>query len=114
MDAVTAHFRPILTDATLPVMDRYIKGRRVSRINAVSARTLLTGIFADAGLKAEVVGQRYRARVIVELSPGTVLRLYVRYRDLSDGARMQETVKAVLDLKDAIARLGYGTAIRKG
>ena len=111
MDLVLAHFETLLPDATRPRMQRYLRGRRISDIYATRARNLITGLFADAGLEAGVTGQRYRARVETALSPDTLLRFYVRYRDLADKEAMNGTLKAVLDLRDALGRLGSGTAL---
>ena len=114
MDLVLAHFETLLPDATRPLMQRYLKGRRISDINAICARNLVTGLFADAGLDACVTGQRYRARVETELLPDTLLRFYVRYRDMTDEGFMNDTLKAVLDLKDALGRLGGGITVTRG
>lgn len=111
LDIVLAYFEPLLRERTLPVMQHYLKGRRVSEINAAAARAILSGAFGGAGLDAEVTGQRYRARVDVKIRPGTVLRLYVRYRDLAKEGIVGDTLKAVLDLKDALTRLGPGASV---
>ena len=112
MDAFTSHFAPALTERTRAVQQRYLQQRRVSQINAVTASALIPEEFRKAGLKAEVFGQRYRAKVIVPLA-GTSVRFYVRYKDLGREGLMDDVIKAVLDLKDALNRLGYGAVVKR-
>ena len=112
MEAFTAHFIPILTERTLAVQQRYMKQRRISEINAITARELISAGFRKAGLTAEVTGQRYRAKVVVSLPAGN-LRFYVRYKDLGREGIMDDVVRAVLDLKDAVTRLGQGVMLSK-
>lgn len=67
MDAFTAHFIPllILMERTQPIQQRYMQQRRVSQINAITACALIPEEFKKAGLKAQVSGQKYRAKVVV-------------------------------------------------
>lgn len=44
---------------------------------------------------------------------GTSVRFYVRYKDMNREDLMDDIIKAVLDLKDAINRLGYGCVVSK-
>ena len=111
LDIVLAYFEPLLRERTLPVMQRYLKGRRVSELNATAARVILSEALGKAGLDAKVTGQRYRARVDVKIQPGTILRFYVRYKDLPKEGLVGDTLKAALDLKDALMRLGPGASV---
>ena len=111
-DAFTAHFIPLLMERTLPIQQRYMRQRRVSQINATTAQALIPAEFKKVGLKAEVSGQKYRAKVIVPLT-GTSVRFYVRYKDMNREGLIDDIIKAVLDLKDAIDRLGYGCVVSK-
>lgn len=112
MDAFTAHFIPILMERTLPIQQRYMQQRRVSQINATTASALIPEEFKKVGLMAQVSGQKYRAKVVVPLT-GTSVRFYVRYKDMNREGLMDDIIKAVLDLKDAINRLGYGCLVSK-
>lgn len=107
-----AHFIPILTERTLPIQQRYMQQRRVSQINAITASALIQEGFKKVGLTAQVIGQKYRAKVVVPLM-GTSVRFYVSYKDLKREGLMDDIIKAVLDLKDAINRLGYGCVVYK-
>jgi len=112
MDAYTSYFVPVLMEKTLPIQQRYMQQRRVSQLNAITARALIPEEFKKVGLKAEVTGQKYRAKVVVTL-PATNVRFYVRYKDIWREGIMDEVIRAVLDLKEAINRLGPGVLVSK-
>ena len=112
MDAFTAHFVPKLTERTTVIQQRYMQQRRVSQINAITAGALIPEEFKKVGLNAQVIGQKYRAKVVVPLT-GTNVRFYVRYKEMNREGLMDYIIKAVLDLKDAIDRLGYGAIVSK-
>lgn len=114
MEALLAHFRPKVIDAIRPVQQRYMQNRMVSEINATAAKGLLTAVFAEKGLQAEVEGQRHRAKVVMKLAPSMQVKFYVRYRDLNEKEGIaDEVVQAVLDLKDAVTRLGSGVVLSR-
>lgn len=106
------HFAERLTERTREIRQRYLQERRVREINAITAKALITSAFADAGMNASVSGQRYRACVTATLAGGRRLRLYVRYRDLSDPGLMERVLRAVADLEDALGRLGPGACVK--
>ena len=113
LDAVLAHFAPLLRDATVPLRQRYLKGRRVQQINATSAGALIKAAFSQAGFKAQVKGQRYRAKVEIPITPKTSLFFYVRYRDLGTEGIMDGIVNAVRDLQQNVQRLGSEVTIKR-
>ena len=114
LEALLAYFRPKVIDAIRPVQQRYMQNRMVSEINATAAKGLLLAVFAERGLPAEVEGQRYRAKVEVRLAPSLRVKFYVRYRDLNEKEGVAEdVVQAVLDLKDAVTRLGSGVMMSR-
>lgn len=112
MDAFTGYFIPFLTEETRTIQQRYLKQRRVSQINAITAKAIIPEEFKKAGLKAVVEGQKYRAKVLVSLN-GTSVRFYVRYKDLGKEGIMDDVIQAVLDLRDALNRLGYGAVVKR-
>lgn len=112
MDAFTGYFIPFLTESTRVVQQRYLQQRRISQINAVTATAIIPEEFKKVGLKAQVSGQKYRAKVQVPLN-GTIVRFYVRYKDMGKEGIMDDVIKAVLDLKDALIRLGYGAVVKR-
>ena len=112
MDAFTGYFIPFLTEQTRTIQQRYLKQRRVAQINAITANAIIPEEFKKVGLKAKVEGQKYRAKVLVSLN-GTSVRFYVRYKDLGKEGIMDDVIKAVVDLKDALDRLGYGAVVKR-
>lgn len=112
-DLVLAHFIPMLKEATIPIRDRYLKGRRIQAINATTARAVITSALETAGFKAAVVGQRYRARVEVDVTDKSSLSFYVRYKDVMNGEVMAAVIKSVLQIRDAVSQLGYGVLIKR-
>lgn len=114
LEALIAHFRPKLIEAIRPVQQKFLQRRMVANINGITAGELIPAAFAEAGLRVRVEGQTVRAKVQVELGGGPILRFYVRYSDLRKREdAVDNAVKAVLDLKDAVSRLGYGVVINK-
>ena len=112
-DAAVAPYLPELRSRTQALKEKYLKGRKVSAINFATAEALIQDAFARRGLTADVNGQRYRARVLAKLPDGNMVRFYVKYRDLAKEKLMDGILDAVEDLSDAMARLGYGAAVRK-
>ena len=95
-----------------PIRQRFLKRRAAYRINKVTASSLIPAAFKEAGLKAEVTGQQYRAKVEVPLPSGNLLRLYIRYKDLTKEGHIEEVVSAVTDLCDVLTRLGGAVSIK--
>ena len=112
-DAAVAPYLPELRARTQALKEKYLKGRKVSAINFASAEALIHDAFAKRGLRADVNGQRYRARVVAKLPDGNMVRFYVKYRDLAKEKLMDGIMDALEDLSDALARLGYGAAVKK-
>ena len=112
MEAFVGYFIPILMERTRPIQQRYMKQRKVSQINAITATAIISEAFKKVGLKPEIWGQKYRAKVLVALD-GFIVRFYVRYRDLGKEGIMDDVIKAVMDVKDALGRLGYGSTVKR-
>jgi len=114
LEVLLGYFRPKVVEAIRPIQQRYLQNRMVSQINATTAKSILPAVFAEKGLQASVEGQRYRAKVEVRLAPSLQVKFYVRYRDLNEKDGIAEdVVQAVLDLKDAIMRLGGGVKLSR-
>ena len=114
LQRIQEHFMPGLMERTSEIKQRYLKGRKVQEINSITATALITSAFADAGMAVTVTPQRYRALVVVRLFKDRVLRMYVRYRDLSDLELMETVVGAVRDLRASLEKLGAGACVRNG
>jgi hypothetical protein len=106
--------RPVLTERMREIQLRYLRSRKVSQLNSVTAKVLIEGTFKAAGLDVVVTGQRYRARVEVPMPPGHVVRFYIGYKKLlkEDGI-LEETLDAVRKLMEALGKLGYGAAVKR-
>lgn len=113
LNQILAHYKELLTERTIPIRDKYLRGRKVSEINAITAKAIIAGRMQEAGYDdAEITGQRYRARVEVPIGKCNRVRFYVRYKDLTNEERLNEAVSAVGDLKNALERLGYGATVK--
>ena len=106
--------KPILTEKMRDIQLRYLRSRKVSQLNGVTAKALIEGTFKAAGLDVEVTGQRYRARVEVAMPHSHVVRFYISYkRLLKEDGILEETMDAVRNLVDALGKLGYGAAVKR-
>lgn len=114
LEALLAHFRGMLTERTIPVRDRYLRSRRVSEINAVAAKAVITGRLREAGYDCEVTGQRYRARVEVRVARGYTLRFYVYYKNINREGFLEGVAGAVGRIREDLESLGHGAVLKRG
>ena len=114
LEALLAHFRGTLTQRTIPVRDRYIRSRKVSEINAVTAKSVITARLKEAGYEGEVTGQRYRARVEVRVARGYMLRFYVYYKNVCREGFLDGVIRAVGRIREDLESLGHGAVLKKG
>ena len=108
----TMHFLPLIQERTLAVKLRYDKEQAVWKIRGTSAEAQIIAAFEEVGMQAVVERQRYRAKVAVDLG-GRKLRFYVGYKTLEKEDTLANTVQAVLDLKDALCRIGGDVRISR-
>lgn len=114
LDVLLGFFRPKLLDEISRIQTEYMRQRMVSNINATTAQQLLPQAFAKEGLRALVEGQTHRAKVEIMLSPMMKLKFYVRYRDLNGKKDIvDKVVRAVLDINDAVGRIGTSVMITR-
>lgn len=76
------------------------------QVEAATARGILLPAFDQAGLEADIVCQRYRAKVTVRLTARQSLSFYVSYKSIREEHAQEKLVSAVLDLQDAAGRIG--------
>ena len=69
-------------------------------------------LFAAQALEDEQL-QRYRSRVDVKLNPMTTVRFYVPYKKMNQEGLLDETLAALLEMKNALEKLGKGASIRR-
>ncbi len=113
LNAVLTRLRPVLIERTRAIQLRYLQSRKVSQLNAVTAKALIEATFKAAGLCAEVSGQRYRARVEVPMPPGHAVRFYISYKKLMMDGVLEDAVEAVKNLVVSLRKLGYGTVVKR-
>ena len=113
LDAVLAHFTPILIERTKPIRHRFLQELKIKQINSTTAKAVIGARFAELGMSAYVEGQKYRAKVIVSIPCGHVVRFYVKYKDLNNknSTAFEDAVDALRQLDVLLPRLGYGAAI---
>ena len=114
LEALLAHFRGTLIQRTIPVRDRYLRSRRVSEINAITAKAVITARLKEAGYEGEVTGQRYRARVEVRVARGYKLRFYVYYKNVGREGFLDGVIRAVGRIREDLESLGHGAVLKKG
>jgi hypothetical protein len=114
LEALLAHFRGTLTQRTIPVRDRYLRSRKVSEINAITAKAIITARLKETGYESEVTGQRYRAKVEVRVARGYTLRFYVSYKNVNREGFLDGVIQAVGRIQTDLESLGHGAMLKKG
>ena len=114
LEALLAHFKGVLTERTILVRDRYVKSRKVSEINAITAKAVITARLKEAGYESVVTGQRYRAKVVVQVARGYRLRFYVSYKNVCREGFLDGGVGAVGRIREDLDSLGYGVVLERG
>ena len=110
---IMVHYQPLLYERIDEVRRRILQARKVTEINAATAKVLITERFREIGLKARVTGQMYRARVEVTVSSSYQVRFYVNYKKMLQEGVLDNAVAAVQDLAKAMDRLGYGAVVER-
>lgn len=110
---IMVHYQPLLYERIDGVRRRILQARKVTEINAATAKVLITERFREIGLKAQVTGQMYRARVEVTVSSSYQVRFYVNYKKMLQEGVLDNAVTAVQDLAKAMDRLGYGAVVER-
>jgi hypothetical protein len=107
-----AHYQPILYERIGSIRQKFLQSRRVSEINAATARALIQSHFHAAGLDARVTGQLYRARVEVNVPPYHV-RFYLNYKKMLQEGVLENSLAAVQNLVKGMEQLGYGAVVER-
>lgn len=113
LEALLAHFRGTLMQRTIPIRDRYLRSRKVSEINAITAKAVITARLKEAGYESEVTGQRYRAKVEVRVARGYTLRFYVSYKNVDREGFLDGVIQAVGRIQADLESLGHGVVLKK-
>ena len=105
LDLTITHFLPQMQERARAAQLHYTKEQTLWKIKGTSAEALIKKAFNDAGMRAVVECQKYRAKVIIDLG-GRTLRIYVGFKALEQEDTLPNVTRAVLDLKDAVCRIG--------
>lgn len=105
LDLMVQHLLPRMREQATAVQLSYTKELTKWKIRGISATESIKQAFGDAGLKAGILCQKFRAKVVVDLG-GRSLLFYVPYKTLEQPDTLPKLVQAVLDLKDAACRIG--------
>lgn len=113
LDQIIAHLEPQMTERARAVQLHYSQNETIWQIQSTSAKAQIEKAFKDKGIKVTVDAQRYRARVLAYLG-GHTPRFYVGFKALEKGEEVLEgVVQAVLDMRDALVRLGTDVKVSK-
>lgn len=83
----------------------------VKNINSASAEALVRQVMKEAGLKYQYIGQQYRAKIAVKITPTSKLIFHINYKKINEF--LPEAVASAKQLKELMSKLGKGTAIYK-
>ena len=112
MDQTLAHFEPELIRRTLAFREKFLHERKITEINSAAAEALINERLEALGLEGSVKGGCYGASVEVTLGGSTYVRFRVNYKKMTDPGYMDDTFRALTDLKDAVLRLGLDVRIK--
>ena len=99
---IMVHYQPLLYERIDEVRRRILQARKVTEINAATAKVLITERFREIGLKARVT-----------VSSSYQVRFYVNYKKMLQEGVLDNAVAAVQDLAKAMDRLGYGAVVER-
>lgn len=105
--------KPKVWEAISEQRTKRVKQHTITAINFARASGIISEALSAAGLKHTIYEQRYRARVEVRIGSLTVVRFYVKYKDLEREEAADEMMVALRDLQDALQRLGPGVFLRR-
>ena len=110
---IVLQYQPVLYERIGEVRQRLLQSRKVTEINAATAKALITGRFREIGLKVQVTGQMYRARVEVTTPSSYRVRFYLSYKKMLQEGVLDNAVAAVQDVVKAMDALGYGAIVER-
>lgn len=105
LNRLICRLEPGMKQQAQAIQLHYNKEQTLWKIRSTASKARIEKAFGDAGLRTYVDAQCYRARVVAEVGSYKV-RLYVGYKALEQENTLDDVVHAVLDLRDALYRLG--------
>ena len=83
----------------------------VKNINSTSAEALVRQAMHEAGLEYQYLGQQYRAKIAVKITPTIKLVFHLSYKKINE--LLPEAVESAKQMKELASKLGKSTAIYK-
>ena len=112
MNQFVSRFEPQMRERASMVQLHYNKELTLWKLRSTSAEASIAPAFKAAGLPVQVEKQKYRAKVIVNLG-SRQLSMYIPYKTLNKEDALPNIIQAVMDLKDAISRLGSDVRVSR-
>ena len=112
LDTIIGHFFPAITDRVAAVEMQYKKDQMEAAINKAKAEAIIVPAFEGAGFEVKVEYNKYSASVNVRLVGKKWAQFQIRYRDIQGEGSLDDLVSAVVDLRDAVIRIGGRLFIR--
>ena len=112
LEMTIQHYLPGMQEQALAVQLHYTKEQTLWKIRGTSAEALIKKAFADEGIEVSVDSQRYRAKVIACLGSYS-LRFYVGFKALENEDTLPGVIRAAIDMKDALTRLGRDVKVSR-
>ena len=112
LELTVGHFLPKLLERAQAAQLQYSKEQTLWKIRGTAASARIVQAFKEAGLTACVECQRYRAKVFAGIG-GRMVRFYIGYKTLEKEDVLPGIIQAVLDLQDALERIGNDVRISR-
>ena len=112
LDLIISHLEPQMRQQASAVQLQYTKELTLWKLRSTSAEASIAPAFKAAGLPVHIDKQKYRAKVTVNLG-GYYLNFGIPYKTLKEEDTLPNIIQAVMDLKDAISRLGSDVKVSK-
>ena len=112
LEQLLTRLLPKMQENAGAVQLHYTKEQTLWKIRSTSAKAQIKAAFEGKGLKVTVDNQKYRAKVYVSLG-GHTLWFNVPYKSLANEDTLPNVIAAVLDIKDAVIRIGGDVRLGK-
>ena len=112
MNQIISRLEPQMRERASMVQLHYTKELTLWKLRSTSAEASIAPAFKAAGLPARIDKQKYRAKVTVDLGRRQ-LSMSIPYKILNKEDTLPNIIQAVLDLRDAIARLGSDVKVSR-
>lgn len=105
LDSLKVRLMPKFQERLALEQQKYNRKHIILGINEAAAQALIPKAFGELGLKAYVLCQKLRAKVLVHVDDKRVITFYVSYKKLND-EELNRIARAVLDCRTAVLAIG--------